>query len=162
MSIGSCWRFGEACWLCSVYAVFLNSCYHLLFTSLHGVLSERTNLWYWPCHQFEKFLLTFFFSVNFQKAPVTITSQSIAPLLYILYFYCRLSQSLWISLYYGIWGELSRQASKRVGGALRKARSSWVLQKGAQGLTLTNLRIQWRSHIQIDSHITTLFSCWDR
>lgn len=102
------------------------------------------------------------FSFRFQKAPITIINQIIASLFYILYFSCSSSQSLWISLYHGIWGELPRQASKRVGGTFREDRSSWVLQTGTQGLTLTNLRTQWRSYIQIDSRITALFSYWGR
>jgi hypothetical protein len=98
------------------------------------------------------------FSFPFQKAPITIINQIIASFLYIPNISSNFSQSLWISLYRGIWGELPRQASKRVGGAFREARSSWVLQTWTQGLTLTNLRTQWRPYIQIDSHITALFS----
>jgi hypothetical protein len=102
------------------------------------------------------------FSFPFQKTRITIINQIIASLLYIRYISRNFSQSLWISLYHGIWGELPRQASKRVGGAFREARSSWVLQTWTQGLTLTNLRTQWWPYIQIDSRITALFSYWGR
>jgi len=136
--------------------------YQLLFISLHSVVFYKAWIFDFGPVMNLRHIHSRPFSFRFQNAPVTIINQIIASLLYIRYFSCSSRQSLWISLYHGIWGELPRQASKRVGGAFREARSSWVLQTGTQGLTLTNLRTQWRSYIQIDSHITALFPYWGR
>jgi hypothetical protein len=130
--------------------------YRLLFTNLHGVVSGKANLWSWPCHWFEKFALMFCFSVPFQKAPFTVINQSIASVLYISYFSCRLSQSLWISLYYGIWGELPKQASKRVGGSfslshrqLSSAERNSRTDVNQSTNTMTIIYSNWQPHYNI-------------
>lgn len=136
--------------------------YHLLFISLNSVVFYNAWIFDFGPVTNLRHVHSRPFPFRFEKTPITATNQSIASLFYIRYSSCSSSQSLRISLYHGIWGELPRQASKRVGGAFREARSSWVLQTGTQGLTLTNLRTQWRSYIQIDSRIRVLFSYWGR